>query len=58
MVVAPTERGFGQTVLERLAALALEGRSFLDFDPAGVVWRIEIPASYLVSPDTEAEFSL
>ena len=47
-VEAPKRRGFGQTVLERLASQALEGSSTLSFDATGVVWRMEIPAAYLV----------
>ena len=41
-------KGFGQTVLERLTAQALEGTATLSFASAGVIWRIEIPADYLV----------
>jgi PAS domain S-box-containing protein len=41
-------KGFGQTVLERLTAQALEGKASLSFASEGVIWRIEIPADYLV----------
>ena len=47
-VSAPKRRGFGQTVLERLASQALEGSASLSFDKEGVVWRMEIPSAYLV----------
>ena len=47
-VSAPKRRGFGQTVLERLASQALEGKTSLSFNKDGVVWRMEIPSAYLV----------
>ena len=47
-VKPPKRRGFGQTVLERLASQALEGQASLSFAREGVVWRIEIPISYVV----------
>jgi len=47
-VKTPKRRGFGQTVLERLTAQALEGQASLSFAREGVIWRIEIPISYLV----------
>ncbi len=47
-VKAPKRKGFGQTVLERLTAQALEGQASLSFASEGVIWRIEIPSDYLV----------
>ena len=47
-VKTPKRKGFGQTVLERLTAQALEGQASLSFASEGVIWRIEIPANYLV----------
>ena len=47
-VHAPRRRGFGQTVLERLTAQALEGTASLTFNNDGVNWRMEIPSDYLV----------
>jgi two-component sensor histidine kinase len=47
-VEAPQRRGFGQAVLERLASQALEGAAHLSFNEKGVVWRMEIPSTYLV----------
>ena len=50
--VRPHKRkGFGQTVLERLASQALEGTASLSFSSEGVIWRIEIPSHYLVNGD-------
>ena len=50
-VIVPQHRGFGQTVLEKLAAQALEGQSTLTFNAAGVEWRMEIPVAYIVNDD-------
>ena len=47
-VQPPKRRGFGQTVLERLASQALEGTASLSFNKEGVTWRMEIPSAYLV----------
>ncbi len=46
--VSPPEReGFGHKVLNRIAANALEGKVTLDFAPDGLIWRLEIPTSYI-----------
>ena len=50
-VKTPKRRGFGQTVLERLTAQALEGQASLSFASEGVIWRIEIPNNYLVESE-------
>jgi hypothetical protein len=39
---------FGRQVLERLAPAALEGTATLSFEPAGLVWTIEVGRSGLV----------
>jgi len=55
----PSQRGFGQAVLERLASQALEGSARLDFEPDGVHWSMEIPGDYLVEMGQEQdEFSM
>jgi PAS domain S-box-containing protein len=46
-VSAPLREGFGQKVIKRIAAHALEGNVSLDFAETGVVWRLDIPSSYL-----------
>lgn len=54
--VAPPEReGFGHKVLKRIAAHALEGHVTLNFHPDGLVWRMEIPTSYIVRPREPGE---
>lgn len=47
-VAPPAREGFGHKVLKRIAAHALEGKVTLDFAPDGLVWRLEIPTSYIV----------
>jgi PAS domain S-box-containing protein len=43
-VAAPTRRGFGSTVLERMARVALGAEVKLDFAEAGLVWRLDCPS--------------
>ena len=47
-VKRPSRQGFGHKVLQRIAAHALEGKVKLDFAPDGLVWRLDIPTSYIV----------
>lgn len=54
-VSPPSREGFGHKVLKRIAAHALEGRVTLDFAPDGLVWRLEIPTSYIVRQRTPGE---
>lgn len=42
-VSAPTRRGFGLLVIERSLAYEVNGRSRLDFAPAGVAFHVEMP---------------
>ena len=44
-VKAPARRGFGRTVVEHIVSKAIDGRATLDFDPGGVVWTLDIPAT-------------
>ena len=48
-VTAPTTRGFGGIVLERVVAQALDGRAEAAFDPSGLTWTLTIPRRYVVS---------
>jgi len=47
-VTAPSHRGFGQIVMEQLAARALHGEAELSFNPEGVTWTLDIPASHIL----------
>lgn len=47
-VVAPTRRGFGHVVMDRIAGQALGGNSGIRFEPDGVVWTLEVPAAAAV----------
>ncbi|MGO9986215.1 MAG: PAS domain S-box protein [Rhodomicrobium sp.] len=43
-VTAPAKRGFGSTVISRMAKEGLDAKVNLDFAPAGLVWRLESPS--------------
>jgi PAS domain S-box-containing protein len=44
----PDHRGFGTTVLESMAKQAVDGAVQLEYDAAGVVWRLTCPAANAV----------
>jgi PAS domain S-box-containing protein len=48
-VEAPMSKGFGQTVIENMVALAVEGSVEMRFDPDGLTWSLSIPASNLAT---------
>ena len=50
----PTHKGFGQVVMEQLAARALHGEAALDFRSEGVRWTLDIPASHIRWEDSVA----
>ncbi len=52
-VVPPAHKGFGQIVLEQLAARALRGQAQLRFEPSGVRWVLDIPRRNIVSEQSE-----
>ena len=47
----PQRRGFGHTVLVRLAERALGAEVILDFAPAGLVWQLSAEASNVIEAD-------
>jgi two-component sensor histidine kinase len=53
-VQSPQHRGFGSLVLADLVAQALQGTSVLEFSAGGLLWRLDIPASFALgaSPST------
>jgi PAS domain S-box-containing protein len=53
-VTPPTQLGFGQVVMEQLAARALQGKAELLFEPEGVRWTINIPVSHILWQEAEA----
>jgi hypothetical protein len=55
-VVLPDRKGFGQIVLEELAARALRGQARLQFDPAGVRWALGIARRNIVSEQSETSY--
>lgn len=48
-VAPPTRRGFGRTVIERLAAVAVGGKVELDYETSGVRWRMTAPRLKVVA---------
>ncbi|HUO54460.1 MAG TPA: HWE histidine kinase domain-containing protein [Rhodoblastus sp.] len=48
MVTAPERSGFGGTVLTRMAPLAIQGESALDFTPEGLRYRLSAPVAEIV----------
>jgi PAS domain S-box-containing protein len=47
-VAPPSHKGFGQVVMEQLAARALQGEASLRFEAQGVSWTLDIPASHVL----------
>lgn len=47
-VKAPERKGFGHSVIERLAAASLHGTAELDWRPEGLVWSFEVPECSIV----------
>jgi two-component sensor histidine kinase len=46
-VVPPARKGFGSRLIERQLPLEFDGRAVLDFAPAGLVCRLDIPLTAL-----------
>lgn len=42
-VVAPSRKGFGHVVFDRIVARALDGELKMDFEPEGLTWQLTIP---------------
>ena len=47
-VEAPVRRGFGTTVVERLVRKSLDAEVTLDFNPDGLHWTLDCPASVAI----------
>jgi two-component sensor histidine kinase/CheY-like chemotaxis protein len=43
-VVAPSYRGFGTTVVTKMAEMSLDAKTQLDYAPTGLIWRMSCPA--------------
>jgi PAS domain S-box-containing protein len=50
LVSAPKRRGFGTTVIERMAEASLGGTVGLDYAPSGLTWRLTCPAESALEP--------
>ena len=44
-ITAPKRRGFGTTVVTRMAQMSLDGETQLDFPSSGLRWRLSCPAA-------------
>jgi two-component sensor histidine kinase len=53
-VRSPQRQGFGSLVMTELAAQALQGTAKLDFAAAGVHWRLDIPATFVLTDSAKA----
>lgn len=53
-VQPPQHQGFGSLVITELVAQALQGTTKLDFGPAGLHWRLDIPASFVLTEPATA----
>ena len=50
-VKKPERRGFGRTVLVRLAGHVLGAKIILDFPPSGLVWMLSAEAANVIEAD-------
>ena len=50
-VTAPSQRGFGSTVIKSMTELCLDGEVQLDFAQSGLVWRLSCPATRILSTE-------
>ena len=48
-VAKPARTGFGQLVVKRLAASALDANVALDYAPGGVVWTLDMPMAHVLA---------
>jgi two-component sensor histidine kinase len=49
LVTPPVRRGFGSTVISKLARASLDARIDLDYAPSGFLWRLECAAQRVVA---------
>ncbi len=56
-VAAPAKRGFGWTVISRLAMESLDAKVDLEFAPEGLSWRLECSAKEVGDESRSASFS-
>jgi PAS domain S-box-containing protein len=55
-VAAPARRGFGSTVISRMAAEGLDAEVELKFEPEGLSWWLECPAQEVTGGNCSAPF--
>jgi two-component sensor histidine kinase len=47
-VIAPAHRGFGMRVIKDMVEMGLDGHVLLDYASAGLIWRLDCPASRIL----------
>jgi two-component sensor histidine kinase len=57
-VSAPSRKGFGRVVLERIAASSVDGQVTMDFAPNGLRWTVLIPRANLVTSNSDDRLAL
>ena len=57
---SPERKGFGSLVITELVAQALQGTAKLDFTPDGIHWRLDIPATHVLTapPTSDGNFDM
>jgi two-component sensor histidine kinase len=53
-VTPPARKGFGHIVFERLVTKSLNGSVVIDFAPDGLIWKLSIPTSNVVTGPASA----
>jgi two-component sensor histidine kinase len=56
-VAAPSSKGFGRVVIEQMAARSLSANVSLEFPPEGARWRINMPATVVLSQRVAREMT-
>ncbi len=53
-IEAPTRKGFGQIVVEKMVALSVSGNVTMRFEPEGLTWVLSVPHANLIEHDQPA----
>jgi two-component sensor histidine kinase len=51
-MVAPTQRGFGTTVVTKMVEMSLDGETVLDYTSTGLIWRLGCPLKNVLEGKT------
>jgi PAS domain S-box-containing protein len=47
-VITPDHKGFGHMVMHRITGPALGGQSYMQFEPGGVTWHLDVPVADVI----------